>query len=445
MRNTVPKKSKEKPPQLVVVGLGLSGIDFLLGWQERFKELYVTVFERSGSTPFLLDALFLIKNKKLSSISGNESWYQMENFTFAFSSFSINSVDLKKNVLYHSGGEFCYDYLLIVNEFDLRIKLRNGHNFTESAFLNNSYKSDCLYFNEKKVVIEGHGMATMAVALKFLDYGFAPSIVCKNSRLAIGELPAEESWLFSKYFKYKGINLNFETSVEKYFTNETNDLIGVRITNGKEFLVSKVIVVADETPYFSFLEPKEYYSGTIFKTNNGHCILGYSNVYAVGEKIKIVTEEEGKLVDSTFLNGLDRLKSDNYPKYFSCKQFVFKELSWQTYGEISPEWGIDTQNFYWEHPSGDVSFRLHYKKEDFSIKGIACLGLSFNNSFMVNALQSNWKAHDFIDSFGEGLMQNEYSSKVCPLIKKSFGVEFKKVIKSYRSSLLKRIVKKLLS
>jgi len=172
-------------------------------------------------------------------------------------------------------------------------------------------------------------MATMAMALKFLDYGFAPSIVCKNSRLAIGELPAEESWLFSKYF--------------------------------------------------------------------------------------------------------------------SSKKFVFKELSWQTYGEISPEWGIDTQNFYWEHPGGDVSFRLHYKKEDFSVKGIACLGLSFNKSFMATALQSKWKAHDFIDSIGEGLMQNGYSSKVCPLIKKSFGVEFKKVIKSYRSSLLKRIVKKLLS
>ncbi|EPR67819.1 hypothetical protein ADICYQ_3245 [Cyclobacterium qasimii M12-11B] len=397
----------------------------------------------SGTTPFLFEALFLIKNKKLSPISGEESHYQMENFTFTFNFSKILSIDQEKNVLYHSDGEFYYDYLLIVSEFDLNVKLKCGDDFAKSTFFNKSYGSDYQCFNNNKVVIEGHGMATMAMALKYLDYGFSPSIVCKNSRLAIGEIPTEETWLLSKYFKNNGIDLNFETKIIKPFTKDTNQLIRVKITNGKEVLAGKVVVVDDETPCPSLLNLKKFNKDAILKTNKGHCVLGYSNVYAVGDKIKIATEEE--VEDSSYLNGLNKLRIDHNPKYFSSKQYVFKDLSWQTYGEISPEWGIDTQNFYWEHPVGDISFRLHYRKEDFSIKGIACLGLNFNKGFMANALQSNCKAHDFIDSIDEGLEQNLYSSEVCSLIKKSFGVEFKKVIKTYRTSLLKRILRKLFS
>tara|TARA_R110001592_G_scaffold8105_2_gene44748 strand:+ start:334320 stop:335705 length:1386 start_codon:yes stop_codon:yes gene_type:complete len=441
--NSILKISKEKSPHLVVVGLGLSGVDFLIGWQERFKDLNVTIFDKSRTSPFLIEALFLIRNKKLFPISGEESCYQMENFTLAYNFSKINSIDQEKNVLYYKGGAINYDYLLIVSEFELKVRLKEVGNLTNSAFPKNSYGPDFQNFNAKKVIIEGHGLATMAMALKYLDYGYYPSIVCKHSRLAIGELPTEEAWLFSKYFKRKGVELYFETRIEKPIDKEEDDLIRLQITNGMDVLAGKVVVVDDEKVGPTFLNLKKFYSDADLKTNAGHCVLGYSNVYAVGDKITVVTKEEAE--SFTYLNGRDKFKIEPCTENFPSKQYVFKDLSWQTYGKISPEWGNDTQNFYWEHPVGDISFRLHYRKDDFSIKGIACLGLRFNKTYMASALQANSKAHDFINSMEEGLEQNYYSSEACSLIKKSFGIEFKKVIKTYRSSLLKRIVKKLFS
>jgi hypothetical protein len=435
LKNRILQKSKENSPHLVVVGMGLSGIDFILRWQKKVKQSDVTFFEESGFTPLLLDAFFSLKGKTLTSICEDPSYYHVDNIKVRFNSSSVKDINTRDNKIYHSTGYTSYDFLLIIHEFDqIRIVANNNYYNHPSFFkLSNNFENEEV--TEKEIAIEGHDLLTLALAIKFLNEGLKPTIYCDKSRLAMGEIPKEEAWLIGKYFKNLGIGIKFE---KRFFEKLPNGLSQICVKENSNKLsqpINSSLMEYGEMPLLTRLQLEEFYPVRVVRKNSKHC----TDVVSIREKSAVDINEKGEALDGY---SVDQRKNKCEREGVLFNQYVFKELSWQTYGEISTKWGTDTQNFYWEHPEGGISFRMHYRKMDFSIKGIACLGISFNKTFIVNALQSNCKAYDFIDRIDEGMERNEYSFKVYPLIKKSFDVEFKKNIKSHRSSLIKRVFSK---
>lgn len=429
---------------MAMIGAGISGVELLLSWQELYSEISLKVFECSNATKFLLDALFSIKGKKLVPIGGKRNSYQVENIAISLCFQPIAAIDTGNNLIHHKGGQTKYDLLLLDNEHRPKIFSAEGQSINPTWLGNQLPGINSKESAGKIVVIEGNGLSAMAFALKLLDFDVIPTIVCKQKRLADGKIPEEEAWLLGKIFKNKSVNLNFESGIEKFLTNKAKELTGVRLRDGQEIPVCSVIVEKGEIPSYPYIAGEDFISKNIFKTKNDFCVQGYQNIYAVGENILGVGQEnEGKQnVLIPFLS--ERSGRVQKTKHFDFRHYVFKGLLWNTYGEISPDCGNDTQIFYWEHPAGDVSFRMHYFIKDFSIRGIACLGICFDKAFIYNAIESNWKADYLIDRMADGLIKNDISKTSFPLIKKSFGVEFRKIVKNKRSPFFKRIIKKLL-
>jgi len=442
LKDLSPIELKHKQTRIAMIGAGISGVDFLLSWQEMYNEIQVDVFECSNATNFFLDALFSIKGKKLLPVSGKKNLYQVENIRINLCFQAIAGIDTQSNIIHHKGGKLEYDFLLLVNEYRPKIFSSKAQllslNWLEDQLFGINSGEDA----DKLAVIEGNGLSTIAFALKLLDFDLIPTIVCGQTRLADEIIPEEEAWLFGKKFKNKSVNFNFESGIEKFLTNEARELTGVRLRDGQELPVCMVIIEEGETPFYPYIAEEDFISGNTFKTKIDHCVQDYQNIYAVGENIKVIGQEDEGKQKTIFPFLLERSNVIQKQKHFDFKQYVFHELFWNTYGDITPDCGNDTQIFYWEHPGGDVSFRMHYSKENFSIMGVACLGICFKKAFISNAIEANWKADHLIDQMADGLINNKYSKAYSPLIKKSFGVEFRKVVKNKRSPFFKRIIKK---
>lgn len=427
MKNTFPPNCKQQKVEIVLIGTGFHGINLVFEFQSKFKELNVVLFEKSILGPFLLQVLLKVKGKPALSVSDKCSKFKVENITFTFNSFPIESIDKERKEINHMGGKQKYDTLIIEQAKPWKILSNSGQCL--STHLYGAYRLENEIDKEKIVLIEGQDLFAIAIAIQLLHCGIVPKIICKDARLAHKELPEEEGWLIGKYLKNLGVesiykdHLLFSTVISK------NDLLEIKTAKNKTMHVHSIFV-ASEDSYPP--EGVDRHVGQSFPNNIHIDFFSFYSAYTFNHDSEVLN---GKIA-----NDLSEIAGPSL-----CSQCYLNELEWKKYGEISPNCGQDTQNFYWEHPRGEVSFRMQYDKSDLLIKGLSCLGLPFKVGFIEAILAGNWNAHEFIERMTEGLANANQTTEIYPLIKKSFEVVFKDEIKKTRDSFIKRIIKKIFS
>lgn len=427
MKNTFPPDCKKQTAKIVLLGIGLQSIDFLFKCQSKFEEVNVVLFEKSELGPFLLEALLMARDKNLLSTPDKNSTFQIENITFTFIPSSIKSIDKEERVIYHKRGKQRYDYLLIEEAQVFKIFSNSDQSLT--ALLSESYKADYKVDKKNVVVIEGHDLFAISIAIRLLHFGIVPVIICNASRLTSKELPEEEAWLIGKYLKYIGVESIFDVHLNFNSLISHKDFLEIKTSKNKTLHAHSIISAS-----------VGFNSNGSMANSNG-IILDYfgscsTDTLDVSKFAALLNEP----FDERAINKNKRHYKMNGT--WPCSQCFFNELEWKSYGEISPNCGQNTHNFYWEHPGGEVSFRMQYGKSDLLIKGLSFLGIPFKIGFIEVMLEAKCNAHEFIERMNEGLANSNQVTDVYPLIKKSFGVEFKDEIKKARDPFYKRILKK---
>lgn len=426
MKNTFPPNCKKHTAKIVLIGTGLDGIDLLFKFQSKYKEVNVVLFEKSALGPFLLHALLKAKGKHPLPASDKCPAMQVENITFTFNSSPIESIDKEQRVINYRGGEQRYDSLLIEQAKPWRIFSKRDQSL--STLLGEAYQVDYKIDKEAVVLIEGQDLFAIAIAIQLLHSGILPILICDEARLAIKELPEEEAWLIGKYLKYLGVESIFEDHLLFLSLTSNKDFLEIKTSKNKTLHAHSIISASVDSLLQVAVDSKGGRSNL-----NGikldHIGAYSADLFGVNQSLRLLNGEIGQggfKMDTSWLSS----------------QCIFSDLGWEKYGDISPICGQDTHNFYWEHPGGEVSFRMQYGKSDLLIKGLCFLGISFKIGFIEGILEAKWNAHEFIERMNEGLVNVNQTTEVYPLVKKSFGVEFKYEIRKKRDSFFKRILKK---
>ncbi|MBI0398433.1 hypothetical protein [Cyclobacterium marinum] len=427
MKNTFPPNYKKQTVNIVLLAIGISSIDFLLKCQSKYREINVVLFEKSDLGPFLLEALLKAKGKHPLPSSDKCIAMQVDNITFTFNSYPIESIDKVQRVINHRGGKQKYEYLLI--EQAKPWKIISNERQCLSALLSEAYQADYKMNNEEVVLIEGQDMFAISIAIQLLHSGIVPIIICDGARLALTELPEEEAWLIGKYLKYLGVESIYEDQLLFNSLISDKDFLAIKTSKNKTLHAHSIITAS----VGSLLQVAMDSNGGLSNSNGiklDHFVSYSANSFGLNQS--------PRLLNRGFAQGEFKMGASWYNS-----QCIFSELEWRKYGDISPNCGQDTHNFYWEHPGGEVSFRIQYGKSDFLVKGISCLGLPFRVGFIEAILEAKCNAYEFMERMKEGMVNQSQVKEVFPLIKKSFGVEFKKEIKKVREPFFKRLIKKL--
>ncbi|GAB3011995.1 hypothetical protein GCM10027284_34220 [Cyclobacterium sediminis] len=433
MINTFPPNCKKPTAQIVLLGTVPSGIDFLFKYQHKFKKIKVTLFEKSELGPFLLEALLLTRGKHMISNPNGCSSFQIENITITIIRSSISSIKEEERLINHSDGKIRYDYLLIGKAQPIKV----FSNCVQSlgTLLCGAEQSDNKLNKEDVVLVEGQDLFAIAIAIRLLHFGIVPVIICHESRFASKELPEEEAWLVGKYLKQIGVESIFDVYLIFNSLISKKNMLEVKTSKGKTFHAHTIISTTGD--FFHSLDLlRDCSVKNSHDRNTDH--LDFFSVDDIG-KMKSSALINKAMAEMAFKWNNRHYLLNGSPLSSQCD---FSGLEWKKYGEISTNCGQDTQNFYWEHPRGEVSFRMQYENTNLLIKGISCLSLPFKSGFIESVLKEKWNAYEFIDRMKEGLVNPNQVKEVYPLVKKSFGVVFKDEIKKTRGPFIKRIIKK---
>ncbi|WP_439481158.1 FAD-dependent oxidoreductase [Cyclobacterium plantarum] len=434
------------PTHTVLIGTGSSVADYLLYLEKQPLVGRITIIGQDWTDLFFLQCLCSLTKLKLKidQIDPGECADQKGVF-FVFS--KVESIDFNAKKIFCQKGVLQYDSLILVNEN--RPKALLNHKLKHIK----KYHSSCEFSSWIKdvnnvAVIEGNDFPALAMAERLSDFGIKTYLVCRSSYLAEGFLPDEEACLLAKHLKNNGITVLFDQQVEKYLLDQSGNISGFRLTEGKEYVCTMALHASGHFPEFSYLRDTDFYSGRTFFVDKSCRVTSLKDVYVIGHNLSIEKKVGGDLSKRSFYPDLGAIsffkdKLDVRKRQTNFIHYELMGLTWSIYGDFSTNWGKSSQNFYWEHPNGQISFRLLFDARNFTVISIVTLGIGFKDQFMINAIDQQWKAEELMDKLDRGIYPDQSSSEIFTLIFKAFTVEFKEKKKENNSSFMNRILEKL--
>ncbi len=428
-----------------MMGIGLSGIEFLKEWLHEPDVFRLTIIAEHPSDLFYLNALCALKglNRSFSSELQKQSDLQ---FIIA----SVEAIDFDKKSLLMPDGPLEFDRLVVVNESKPKLLIHRKGGFLRHLTTADDY-IDWIQESVREAIVRGDGFVAIAIADQLQRMGLKVTLISTESRLAIQSMPEEEACLVAKKLKASGIHLIFNEKISNYLLGEKGEIRGVRLENGEELAGQAVFHDKGNFPDFFFLRGQPAYSGESFRVGPNYGLETKDGIFAIGQNLKGIhagSAEDLKIPLST--QGITLAKYLKESSLQEAETFEWKDpyqlagLEWCTYGDFSTFWGDSSHNFYWEHPNGEIAFRLLFRQHDYSILALATLGITFDQEFLNNAFTERCKALDFINKMKNEVFTRESSEDMILLISKAFAVEFKGIKNENRTSLFGKILEKFL-
>ncbi len=426
------------------MGIGLSGIEFLKEWLPAPNGFRLTIIAEHPSDLFYLNALCALKGLNRSFSSEPKKLSDLQ-----FIVASVEAIDFDKMSLLMPDGPLGFDRLVVVNEPKPKLLIHR-----KGDFLRHLTADDYLYWIQESVreaIVRGDGFMAIAMADQLQRMGLRVTLISSESRLAIQSMPEEEACLVAKQLKGSGVHLIFNEIISNYLLGEEGEIRGVRLDSGKELPVQAVIHEKGNFPDFFFLRGQPAYSGESFRVGPNYGLETKDGIFAIGQNLKGLhagSAEDLKIPLST--QGITLARYLKESSLQEAETFEWKDpyqlagLDWCTYGDFSTFWGDSSHNFYWEHPNGEIAFRLLFRQHDYSILALATLGITFDQEFLTNAFNERCKALDFINKMKSEVFSRESSEDMILLISKAFAVEFKGIKNENRTSLFSKILEKFL-
>ncbi|SFO42328.1 Pyridine nucleotide-disulphide oxidoreductase [Algoriphagus ornithinivorans] len=441
---------------IVIIGNGISGITCARHLRKLDSDVKITVISGESKYFFSRTALMYVYmgHMKFEHTQPYENWFWEKNRIDLIEGW-VKQIDFKsKALLFTSGDSLSYDQLVIAtgskpNKF--------GWPGQDLANVQGLYSKQDLELMEKTTeagvshaVIVGGGLIGIEMAEMLAYKKISVTFLVREAGFWNNVLPKEESELVGRHIKEHHFDLRLNAELDEIIGDQNGKVKAVKTKEGELIDCQFVGLTAGVSPNIDFLKNSELdlKRGVLvdqyFRTN-------MPDVFAIGDcaEFREVPGKDRKNIEQVWYTG--RMHGEtlaynliNKPVpykpgvWFNSAKFL--DIEYQTYGTVPADWEKDDViNFYWEHRSGKVAFRMLMDQEK-KILGVNNFGFRLKHEFFDKAISQGWTGEKVMAHLSKANFDPEfyapYINEIQKVYKEQFGGEFTPSKKSFIQKLL---------
>jgi NADPH-dependent 2,4-dienoyl-CoA reductase/sulfur reductase-like enzyme len=440
---------------IVIIGNGVSGVTCARMLRKLDPDVRITLVSGESKYFFSRTALMYVYmgHMKFEHTQPYEDHFWEAN-RINLKETWVEKVDFEKRSLTYSSGEIeNYDVLVIAtgskpNKFGWPGQdLKGVQGLYSKQDLDRM--EDSTRGGIRRAVIVGGGLIGIEMA-EMLSYRKIPVTFLVRERSFWGNiLPREESELIGRHIREHNIDLRLETQLGEILPDSGGRVRSVVTSRGEEIPCQFVGLTAGVSPNVDFLR------GGDLEVNRGVKVDAYfrtniPDVYSIGDCAEFETSPapDRKVIEQVWYTA--RMHGETLAHNL-CKRPVpyrpgvwfnsakFLDIEYQTYGKVSPaSEGSEERDFYWEHVSGKICFRMRMDRAG-NIRGVNAFGLRLRHEFFDKAISERWSGEKVIAQLQKANFDPEFFSPHHIPIQESFLAQFGGSFQPGRRSFVQRL------
>ncbi|MEL7020647.1 MAG: FAD/NAD(P)-binding oxidoreductase [Bacteroidota bacterium] len=395
---------------VVIIGNGISGITTARFVRKLDSNAQITVISAETDHFFSRTALMYIYmgQMRFEDTKPYEDWFWDKNRIELLRDY-VSQIDTgSKTLTLSNTGSLKYDKLVLAvgstpNKF--------GWPGQDLNRVNGLYAYQDLEAMEaaseglQRAVIVGGGLIGIEMAEMFHSRHIPVTLLVRESSYWNNVLPAEESAMVSRHIKANNIDLRLGEELKEIVDDGNGNACAVITKGGERIDCGYVGLTAGVRPNIAFLQdtPIETARGILV---NNYLETSISDVYAVGDCAQIREPRPGRRpIEAVWYTG--RMAGET-AAYNICGKSVpydpgiwfnsakFIDIEYQVYGDVrnAPQEGEVA--LYWEHPDGEKSIRILYKKKDKTIVGFNLMGVRYRHEVCEKWIKNGTNVEDVL-------------------------------------------------
>lgn len=423
---------------IVIIGNGITGVTAARHIRKRSADHRITILSAETDHHFSRTALMYI-------YMGDLTYADTKPYPDDF--WEKNRIELKRGwvekiktssreVVLSDGSRTSYDELIIAtgaksNKF--------GWPGQDSDGVQGLYSYQDLESMEKysattrRAVIIGGGLIGVEVAEMLLTRGIEVTFLVRENAFWTVVLPCEEARLVGREISRHGIDLRYETEMEKILADEKGRARAVVTKSGEQIPCQMVFLTAGVSPNIGMVKNSgiECDRGVLvdefFRTGTPHVWAGGD----CAQHRKVPPDR--RPVEQVWYTGrmhgehiAANLCGDERPYlpgiWFNSAKFF--DIEYQTYGVVEHMPRDHEEDFYWEHPGDGMSFRLRFDCETGAVTGVNAFGLRHRHAVWEHWITSKTSVQEVMADLGAANFDPEFYRRHEPVIRAAFNAAF---------------------
>jgi NAD(P)H-nitrite reductase large subunit len=419
---------------LVIIGNGISGVTVARHVRKRSK-MRITII--SGETDYFFSRTALMYiymgHMKFEHTKPYEDWFWEKNQIELVRGWVTEISTDEQKVTLEDGRSFNYDKLVIATGSKSNIFGWPGQDLPGVQGLYSYQDLELLEKNTQNIrhaVIVGGGLIGIELAEMLHTRNISVTFLVRENSYWNNILPDEEACMIGKHIVEHGFDLRLGVNLQEILPGDDGRVRAVVVKEtGEEIPCQLVGLTPGVSPNIDLVK------NTAIKTNRGVLVNEYletniPNVYSCGDCAEIIVPDSdrnrieqlwytGKMQGMALAKTIcgERTKYERGIWYNSAK---FLDIEYQTYGFVNNVPRDDEYNFYWQHPTKYVAFRLVYKKSDESVVGVNFFGIRSRHKVWENWIKNRQTASYVIDHLPEAEFDPEFYDHYESMIREAF-------------------------
>ncbi len=425
---------------IVIIGNGISGVTCARQLRKMDSSCRISIVSGESKYFFSRTALMYVYmgHMKFEHTQPYENHFWEKN-RIELKEAWVETVDFSAKALVFKNGErFSYDTLVIAsgskpNKFgwpgqDLK-GVQGLYSKQDLELMEANTQGDI-----KRAVIVGGGLIGIEMAEMLAYKKISVTFLVRESGFWNNVLPKEESDLVGRHIREHHIDLRLETELKEILSDSDGRVSGVITSKGEKIESQFVGLTAGVSPNIDFLR------NTALEVNSGVKVdeffrTNLPNVYSIGDCAEFDKAPApdrrpieqvwytGRMHGETLAQNLCKTPVPYRPGvWFNSAKFL--DIEYQTYGTVPAYWEENQfKNFYWEHPSGKVAFRMLMDLEG-KILGVNNFGFRLRHAFFDKAISEKWSGEKVIAKLDKANFDPEFFAPFYIEIQKAFKAEF---------------------
>ena len=425
---------------VVIIGNGISSVTCARHLRKQDSSCRITIVSGESKYFFSRTALMYVYmgHMKFEHTQPYENHFWEKN-RIELKEAWVEKVDFaNKSLVFKSGESLAYDILVIATGSKPNKFGWPGQDSIGAQGLYSKQDLELLEANTqgdiKRAVIVGGGLIGIEMAEMLAYKKISVTFLVRENGFWNNVLPKEESDLVGRHILEHHIDLRLGTELKEIQAGPNGKVSSIITSNGEKIDCQFVGLTAGVSPNIDFLR------NTALEVNRGVKVdeffrTNLLDVYSIGDCAEFDKAPAadrrpieqvwytGRMHGETLAHNLCNTPVSYRPGvWFNSAKFL--DIEYQTYGTVPAVWDESQfKNFYWEHPSGKVAFRMLMDLEG-KIRGVNNFGFRLRHEFFDQAISENWSGEKVIAKLDQANFDPEFFAPFYIEIQKAFKVKF---------------------
>ena len=397
---------------VIIIGNGISGITVAKHLRKKSK---CSISIISEETPYFFSRTALMYiymgQMRMQDTQPYENSFWKEN-NLELLQDTVTQIETSKNQIFtKQNGTLSYDKLILATgsipqKFgwkgqDLKGVTGMYHKQdleTITAIAQN--KESC-----KRCVIIGGGLIGIELAEMMYSRNIPVTFLAREDSFWSSVLPETESRMISEHIEKHGIDIRYNSNLDKITSDTRGNANGIVIKETQEHIDCNLVgICTGVRPNIDFIKTSD------ININRGILVNEYlqtniENVYAIGdcaEKQNPIPNRRniesvwytGRIMGETLAKTLTEKPTKYSPSHwFNSAKFF--DIEYQTYGIVHNNPNETQKHFSWQHPSKEICVTIAYCPKSLEFQGINSFGIRMRHEVFEKWLDEKQKV-DFI-------------------------------------------------